>query len=57
MAVCDAYGAMTEARPYQEQREPHQALAELRDLAGNKFDPAVVDALEAEIGRETLVMA
>jgi HD-GYP domain-containing protein (c-di-GMP phosphodiesterase class II) len=57
MSVCDAYGAMTEARPYREQREPHQALAELRDLAGNQFDPAVVDALDAEVGRETLVMA
>jgi HD-GYP domain-containing protein (c-di-GMP phosphodiesterase class II) len=57
MAVCDAYGAMTEARPYREQREPHQALAEIGDLAGNQFDPAVVDALEAEIGRGTLVMA
>jgi HD-GYP domain-containing protein (c-di-GMP phosphodiesterase class II) len=57
MAVCDAYGAMTEARPYREQREPHAALAELRDLAGNQFDPAVVDALEAEIGRESLVLA
>ena len=57
MAVCDAYGAMTEARPYREQREPQQALAELRDLAGNQFDPAVVNALEAEVGREPLVMA
>jgi HD-GYP domain-containing protein (c-di-GMP phosphodiesterase class II) len=55
MAVCDAYGAMTEARPYREQREPHQALAELRELAGDKFDPAVVDALETEVGRERLV--
>ena len=57
MAVCDAYGAMTEARPYREQREPHAALAELRDLAGNQFDPAVVDALEAEIDREALVLS
>jgi HD-GYP domain-containing protein (c-di-GMP phosphodiesterase class II) len=57
MAVCDAYGAMTEARPYREGREPQQALAELRDLAGNQFDPAAVDALEAEVGREALVMA
>jgi HD-GYP domain-containing protein (c-di-GMP phosphodiesterase class II) len=57
MAVCDAYGAMTEPRPYQEQREPHEALAELRGLAGNQFDPAVVDALEAEVGREALVLA
>jgi HD-GYP domain-containing protein (c-di-GMP phosphodiesterase class II) len=57
MAVCDAYGAMTEARPYRQQRDPHEALAELRDLAGDQFDPAVVDALEAEIGREALVVA
>jgi HD-GYP domain-containing protein (c-di-GMP phosphodiesterase class II) len=57
MAVCDAYGAMTEARPYREQRDPQAALAELRDLAGNQFDPAVVDALGAEVGRETLVLA
>lgn len=57
MAVCDAYGAMTETRPYRERREPHAALAELREFAGNQFDPAVVDALEAEVGRDVLVMA
>jgi putative nucleotidyltransferase with HDIG domain len=57
MAVCDSYGAMTEARPYRERREPQEALAELRDLAGSQFDPAVVDALEAEIGREALVLS
>jgi putative nucleotidyltransferase with HDIG domain len=56
MAVCDAYGAMTEARPYRERRGPQEALSELRDLSGNQFDPAVVDALEAEVGRETLVL-
>jgi HD-GYP domain-containing protein (c-di-GMP phosphodiesterase class II) len=56
MAVCDAFGAMTEARPYREQREPHAALAELRDLAGNQFDPAVVEALEAEVSREAPVL-
>ena len=57
MAVCDAYGAMTEARPYREGREPQAALAELRDLAGDQFDSAVVDALEAEVGRNVLVLA
>jgi HD-GYP domain-containing protein (c-di-GMP phosphodiesterase class II) len=57
MAVCDAYGAMTEERPYREQRERHEALAELRELAGSQFDPAVVDALEAEVSREALVVA
>jgi putative nucleotidyltransferase with HDIG domain len=56
MAVCDAYGAMTEERPYRNPREPQEALAELRELAGNQFDPAVVDALEAQVGREMLVL-
>jgi putative nucleotidyltransferase with HDIG domain len=54
MSVCDAYGAMTEARPYRARREPQEALAELRDQAGNQFDPAVVDALEAEVAMEAL---
>jgi putative nucleotidyltransferase with HDIG domain len=55
MAVCDAYGAMTETRPYREERSPEAALSELREKAGNQFDPAVVDALEAEVGVEALV--
>jgi HD-GYP domain-containing protein (c-di-GMP phosphodiesterase class II) len=57
MAVCDAYGAMTEARPYRPQRDPHEALVELREQAGNQFDPAVVEALEAEVGSDALVVA
>jgi HD-GYP domain-containing protein (c-di-GMP phosphodiesterase class II) len=54
MAVCDAYGAMTEARPYRAERLPHEALEELRHQAGSQFDPAVVEALEAEVGVEVL---
>jgi putative nucleotidyltransferase with HDIG domain len=57
MAVCDAYGAMTEWRPYRGERAPHEALAELRDAAGSQFDPAVVEALEAEVGAERLALA
>jgi putative nucleotidyltransferase with HDIG domain len=57
MAVCDAYGAMTEARPYRPRRDPHEALIELRQQAGNQFDPAVVEALEAEVGSDALVVA
>jgi HD-GYP domain-containing protein (c-di-GMP phosphodiesterase class II) len=55
MAVCDACGAMTEARPYRARRRPQDALAELRDQAGNQFDPAVVDALKTEVDRGALV--
>jgi HD-GYP domain-containing protein (c-di-GMP phosphodiesterase class II) len=56
MAVCDAYGAMTEARPYREERSPRRALSELREEAGTQFDEAVVDALEAEVGVEALMV-
>jgi HD-GYP domain-containing protein (c-di-GMP phosphodiesterase class II) len=56
-AVCDAYGAMTEARPYRDVRTPEDALGELRDQAGTQFDPAVVDALEAEVGARPLAVA
>jgi HD-GYP domain-containing protein (c-di-GMP phosphodiesterase class II) len=49
VAVCDAYGAMTEPRVYGERRASHEALAELRHEAGTQFDLAVVDALEAEV--------
>jgi HD-GYP domain-containing protein (c-di-GMP phosphodiesterase class II) len=56
MAVCDAYGAMTEPRPYREERTPHEALSELRDQAGSQFDPAVVHAFEAEVGRDAVVV-
>ena len=57
MAVCDAYGAMTESRPYRQEREPDDALSELRDQSGSQFDPAVVEALEAEVGARPLVFA
>ena len=54
MAVCDAFGAMTESRPYRARRTQEEALAELRDGAGSQFDPAVVEALEAEVGAREL---
>ena len=47
LAVADAYTAMTEQRPYQEPRSPHEALEELRRCAGTQFDPAVVEAFIA----------
>jgi putative nucleotidyltransferase with HDIG domain len=57
MAVCDAYGAMTESRPYREERSATDALAELRGGAGGQFDPAVVEALEVEVGARQLQVA
>jgi two-component system cell cycle response regulator len=47
--ACDAYYAMTSDRPYEAAVPRAEALAELRRCAGGQFDPAVVDALCAEI--------
>ena len=50
VAVCDAFHAMTNERPYQHARDIETALAELRRCAGAQFDPGVVDAFEAVVG-------
>jgi HD-GYP domain-containing protein (c-di-GMP phosphodiesterase class II) len=43
VAVCDAYQAMTSARPYRAALPPAAAAYELRTRAGTQFDPALVD--------------
>jgi diguanylate cyclase (GGDEF)-like protein/PAS domain S-box-containing protein len=48
---CDAFHAMTTARPYRAARSPERALAELRANAGSQFDPTVVDALTRTVSR------
>lgn len=47
--VADAFDAMTSTRPYRQPRSLDAALAELMSCAGSQFDPAVVDALVAEL--------
>jgi two-component system cell cycle response regulator len=47
--ACDAYWAMTNDRPYQAARLPHEAIAEIRDCAGRQFDPVVVEALAGAV--------
>ena len=54
VAACDAYGAMTEHRPYRSALGPAWALAELHDAAGGQFDPQVIDALEREVAGRPL---
>lgn len=49
VAACDAYGAMTEHRPYRAALGPARALAELQSAAGRQFDSQVVAALEREV--------
>jgi putative nucleotidyltransferase with HDIG domain len=43
--ACDAYDAMTSARPYRDALSHEQAVAELTAGSGTQFDPRVVDAL------------
>jgi diguanylate cyclase (GGDEF)-like protein len=47
--ACDSFNAMTTARPYRRSVGEGEALAELGRCAGSQFDPAVVDALVAEL--------
>ena len=45
VSVCDAYHAMTSARPYGSTLDADEGLTELRKAAGSEFDPRVVEAL------------
>jgi putative nucleotidyltransferase with HDIG domain len=49
VSVCDAYGAMTNERPYRPPLSQEHALAELERNAGTQFDPVVVEALVAYV--------
>jgi diguanylate cyclase (GGDEF)-like protein/PAS domain S-box-containing protein len=49
IAVCDAYDAMTSARPYRKAIAPADAVAEIRNCAGSQFDPEVASAFCAVI--------
>jgi HD-GYP domain-containing protein (c-di-GMP phosphodiesterase class II) len=51
VAVCDAYDAMVSDRTYRAGMPPEAALAELRRCAGTQFDPAVVHAFAAVVGK------
>jgi HD-GYP domain-containing protein (c-di-GMP phosphodiesterase class II) len=46
LAVADAFDAMTSSRSYQHAMTPRQALQRLRDLAGVRYDPQIIDVLD-----------
>jgi putative nucleotidyltransferase with HDIG domain len=50
IATCDAFHAMTSDRSYRRAIPQELAVAELRNHAGSQFDPAVAEALIAELG-------
>ena len=43
IAICDAYEAMIERRPYRDSISPAEALDELRAHGGSQFDPRLVE--------------
>jgi HAMP domain-containing protein len=49
IAAADTLDAMTTNRPYQSGKDLEFSMSLIRKLAGTKFDPAVVDALEAAV--------
>lgn len=53
IAVCVAFAAITSPRPYSRAASTAEAVAELRRCAGSQFDPAVVEALAADLGHAT----
>jgi HD-GYP domain-containing protein (c-di-GMP phosphodiesterase class II) len=52
IAVCDAFHAMTHARPYRPTISVADALAELQARAGTQFDPRVVTAFSEELATQ-----
>jgi two-component system, cell cycle response regulator len=57
IAVSVAFAAMTSPRPYRPTLDDEEALAELRRCAGTQFDPAVVEAMAADLADEAGVGA
>lgn len=51
ICVADAYDAMTTKRPYRGAHPGEWALEELRRCSGKQFDPEVVEAFMAAVGR------
>lgn len=49
IAVADTFDAMTTNRPYQTAMEQDYAIERIRSLAGSKFDPRIVSAIESAI--------
>ena len=54
VAVCDAFSAMVQERPYQRGLSVWEAVEEIVRCAGTNFDPDVVEAFAAEIRSETV---
>jgi putative two-component system response regulator len=52
VAVADTYDAMTTARVYHDKNTPEQAIDEIRNGSGTRYDPTVVDAFLYALGKK-----
>jgi HD-GYP domain-containing protein (c-di-GMP phosphodiesterase class II) len=52
LAVADAYGSMTDDRPYRQAHSPDYAVQEIVKNSGTQFDPAVVKAFLQTVSSE-----
>ncbi len=57
IAAADTLDAMTTNRPYQSGKDLEFSMSLIRKLAGTKFDPLVVDALEAAVQQGKIRLA
>ena len=55
--ACDAFSAMTSARPYRAAVSVSSAVAELERCSGREFDPTVVESLVAHVRTRSAVEA
>jgi HD-GYP domain-containing protein (c-di-GMP phosphodiesterase class II) len=57
ISVADAFDSMTSTRSYRSARSVEEALLELENCKHTQFDPGMVDALVAAVGRDGWVAA
>jgi HD-GYP domain-containing protein (c-di-GMP phosphodiesterase class II) len=57
IAAADTLDAMTTNRPYQSGKDLEFSMSLIRKLAGTKFDPLVVDALETAVQQGKIRLA
>jgi len=56
LAVADAYDSMTSIQPWRDARMPEEAFAELRNAAGIRFDPEVVESFITTLQNDPQLM-